>query len=153
MRHVTSARMLLVSGFLATTAACATTSTPKSYTANGTQFGDAVITGDQIDAEHVANAWELLRRLVPRYTYLEDRAGRASAIVGRRGRSSIAVSNSESPIVIVDGVRLASLELLQEMPTNAIDRIELRRGSRGTSTEGTNATAGVIYIHTLSGSE
>jgi hypothetical protein len=38
------------------------------------------------------------------------------------------------------------------MATDAIDRIELRGGSRGTSVEGTGASAGVIYIHTRSGS-
>jgi outer membrane cobalamin receptor len=114
--------------------------------------GDFLITGDQIDAEHVGNAWDLLRRMVPRYTYVEDRAGRAVGIVGHRGRSSISVSNSESPLVLVDGARLSSLELLQEMPTDAIDRIEVRGSGRGTSREGTNAGAGVIYIHTRSGS-
>lgn len=151
MRHVASARMLLVSGFLAAAMGCAT-NTPMSYVGNRSPFGDALITGDQIDAERVANAWELLRRLVPRYTYQEDKSGRASAIFGRRGRSSISVSNSESPLVIVDGARLSSLELLQEMPTGAIDRIEVRGSGRGTSREGTNAGAGVIYIHTRSGS-
>jgi outer membrane cobalamin receptor len=94
----------------------------------------------------------LLRQLVPRYSYVEDRSGRAVAINGHRGRSSISLSNSESPIVIVDGARIAAVDVLQQMSKDAIDWIELRKGSRGTSTEGTNATAGVIYIHTRSGS-
>jgi outer membrane cobalamin receptor len=55
-------------------------------------------------------------------------------------------------MVIVDGARLSSLELLQEMPTDAIDRIELLSSLRGTSKQGTNASAGVIYIHTRYGS-
>lgn len=127
------------------------TDQPRSAPASS-RSGDLLITGDQIDAEHLSNAWDILRRMVPRYTYLEDRAGRAVGIVGRRGRSSISVSNSESPLVLVDGARLSSLELLQEMPTGAIDRIEVRGSGRGTSREGTNAGAGVIYIHTRSGS-
>jgi outer membrane cobalamin receptor len=151
MRHAGFATMLLAVCFLATTAACAS-NTPRRHAENGSQFGDAVITGDQIDAQHAPNAWVLLRRLVPRYTYVEDRAGRAVSISGHRGRSSIVLANSESPMVIVDGARLSSLELLQDMPPDAIDRIELRGGSRGTSKEGTNASAGVIYIHTRSGS-
>jgi outer membrane cobalamin receptor len=52
----------------------------------------------------------------------------------------------------VDGARLAALDVLQQMPKDAIDRIELRGSSRGTNSEGTNASAGVIYIHTRSGS-
>lgn len=152
MRHAGFATMSLGVCFLAMTAACASNA-PRRYAENGSRFGDAVITGDQIDAQHAPNAWELLRRLVPRYTYVEDRAGRAVSIHAHRGRSSIVLANSEAPMVIVDGARLSSLELLQEMPPDAIDRIELRRGSRGTNAEGTNASAGVIYIHTRSGSE
>lgn len=151
MRYAGFARLFLPICFLATGLSCAS-SAPKGYEESRSQFGDALITGDQIDAQHVSNAWELLRKMVPRYTYVEDRAGRAVAINAHRGRSSIVLSNSEAPMVIVDGVRLSSLELLQEMPTNAIDRIELRGSSRGTSSEGTNATAGVIYIHTRSAS-
>lgn len=151
MRRARLDRMSLVVCCLAMTAACAS-ATPGHYAADGSEFGDALITGDQIDAQHAPNAWELLRRLVPKYTYVEDGSGRASSIHGRRGRSSITLANSEAPIVMVDGARLSSLELLQDMPTNAIDRIELLGGPRGTSTQGTNASAGVIYIHTRFGS-
>lgn len=151
MRHAGFARLSLSSLLVLTSVACAS-GTPSRYAPNSSPFGDAVITGDQIDAQHAANAWELLRQLVPRYTYVEDRGGRASSIHAHRGRSSISLANSEAPMVIVDGARLSSLELLQDMPTDAIDRIELLGGSRGTSSQGTNATAGVIYIHTRSGS-
>jgi len=135
---------------LATTSACV--STAPRYLGDGSQYGDRVITADQIDAQHAPNAWELLRQMVPRYTYVEDRMGRAVSINAHRGRSSIALAGSEAPLVIVDGTRLAAVDILQQMPKDAIDRIELRNGSRGTSTEGTNASAGVIYIHTRSGS-
>ena len=151
MRHARFARISFVVCSLAAATACAANQHSR-YEENGSQFGDALFTGDQIDAQHASNAWDLLRKLVPRYNYVEDRAGRAVAINAHRGRSSIVLGSSEAPMVIVDGVRLASLELLQELPTNAIDRIELRSGSRGTPTEGTNATAGVIYIHTRSAS-
>src|ERR1700686_4477345 len=149
MRHTWFATMSLTACYLVTTSACATNK-PR-YAENGSQYGDLVITADQIDAQHVPNAWELLRQLVPRYTYVEDRSGRAVSIHGHRGRSSISVATAEAPLVIVDGARLVALDVLQQMPTDAIDRIELRGGSRGTSAEGTNASAGVIYIHTRSG--
>ena len=151
MRHARFAPTFLAACYLATTSACAS-SPRRANPENGSQFGDLVITAEQIDAQHAPNAWELLRRLVPRYTFVEDRSGRAVSIHGHRGRSSISLAGSETPLVIVDGARLASLDVLQQMPKDAIDRIELRGGSRGTSTEGTNASAGVIYIHTRSGS-
>jgi outer membrane cobalamin receptor len=135
---------------LAAPAAC--TSNRLRYADGESPFGDVVISGDQIDSQHVQNAWEALRRLVPRYSYTEDRAGRAISINGHRGRSSIWLANSEQPVVLVDGARLTSLDVLQQMPPDAIDRIELRRGARGTTVEGTDAGAGVIYIHTRSGS-
>src|SRR5512141_1186968 len=103
-----------------------------TFANNAPQFGDAVITGDQIDAQHASNAWDLLRRLLPRYSYIEDKSGRPLRIVGHRGRSSISVPGSDSPMVVVDGARLTSLDVLQNMPTEAIDRIEVQGGSRGT---------------------
>ncbi len=151
MRHAQLPLIFLAASYLATTYACAS-GPPRRGDENGSRFGDLVISSEQIDAQHSANAWDLLRQLVPRYTYVEDRAGRAVSIRGHRGRSSIALASSESPIVIVDGARLSAVDVLQQMPTDAIDRIELRGASRGTSTEGTGAGGGVIYIHTRSGS-
>jgi outer membrane cobalamin receptor len=151
MRPTRFAEAVFAACIVSATVACAHNA-PGEFPDNSSQFGDAVITGDQIDAQHAPNAWELLRRLLPRYNYIEDRAGRAVSIVGHRGRSSISVAGSESPMVLVDGARLSSLELLQNMPPDAIDRIEIQGGARGTNKQGTNATAGVIYIHTRSGS-
>lgn len=131
------------------TACASATSHPVQDSRNG--FGDAVITADQIDNDHAANAWELLRHMVPRYSYVEDKSGRAIAITGHRGRSSISVAGSESAIVVLDGSRLITLEVLQTMPPGSIDRIEVQSGMRGTKKEGTNATAGVIYIYSRSG--
>lgn len=131
------------------TACASVASHPVQDSRNG--FGDAVITADQIDDEHLANAWDLLRHMVPRYSYIEDKSGRAVAITGHRGRSSISVAGSESAIVVLDGARLNTLEVLQTMPTGSIDRIEVQSGMRGTKKEGTNASAGVIYIYSRSG--
>ena len=151
MRHARLATMFFASSSLAIALACAT-NPPRKADENGSRFGDLVINSDQIGAQHAANAWELLRVLVPRYTYVEDRAGRAVSIHGHRGRSSISLASSEAPQVIVDGARLSSVDVLQQMATDAIQRIELRGGPRGTNVEGTGASAGVIYIHTWSGS-
>jgi hypothetical protein len=118
---------------------------------NDSHFGDVTLGGDEIDAQHARNAWEFLRARVHRYTYIEDRSGRAVAIRGHRGRSSILL-DGDSPIVVVDGARLIAFDVLQGMPTSAIDRIQILSGLRGTSWEGTGATAGVIYIFTRSGS-
>ena len=152
MRRTRLATLSLALCFSATAAACASNTPPTWYVASGSAFGDALISGDEIDAQHQPNAWLLLRKVAPRYSYLEDRMGRAVLISRHRGRSSIVLNGSEIPMVIVDGARISSLDVLQGMPTDAIDRIELLSSARGTSVQGTNATAGVIHIHTRWGS-
>ena len=152
MRHTGFASLSLAACFSAVAVACAS-NPPLRYAETTTSpYGDAIITGDQIDAQHAADAWDLLKKVAPRYNYLVDRSGRAIAIARQRGKSSISIGTSESAMVIVDGARLNSLELLQNMPTDAIDRIELISSSHGTSIEGTGASAGVIHIHTRFGS-
>jgi outer membrane cobalamin receptor len=150
MRHTSFTAISVATYCLASFSGCV--STAPRYLGNGSEYGDRIITADEIDAQPVPNAWELLRQLVPRYNYVEDRMGRAVSISAHRGRSSIVVAGSEAPLVIVDGARISAVDVLQQMPKDAIDWIELRNGARGTSTEGTNASAGVIYIHTRSGS-
>ena len=151
MRHSGFATLSLAVCFSAVAVACASNQ-PLRYAESTSPYGDAVITGDEIDAQHQANAWDLLKKVAPRYNYLVDRSGRAIAIARQRGKSSISLGTSESAMVIVDNARLNSLELLQNMPTDAIDRIELISSSHGTSVEGTGASAGVIHIHTRFGS-
>ena len=151
-RQMSRARLAVIPLIVSITCltACASVpSQPVHDSRNG--YGDAIITADQIDNEHAANTWELLRHMVPRYSYVEDKSGRAVAITGHRGRSSISVGGSESAIVVLDGSRLITLELLQTMPTGSVDRIEVQSGMRGTKKEGTNASAGVIYIYSRSG--
>ena len=122
----------------------------KQIASNSSHFGDVSMNGDEIDAHHARDVWELLRSTVPRYSFIEDRDGRALAIQGHRGRSSMLL-DSETPIVVIDGVRLLYYDVLQAMPTDAVDSIEVLSGLRGTSIEGTGAAAGVIYIFTRSG--
>lgn len=149
MRHSGFTTLSLAVCFSAV--ACASNQ-PLRYAEATSPYGDAIITGDEIDAQHSTDAWDLLKKVAPRYNYIVDRSGRAIAIARHRGKSSISLGTSESAMVIVDGARLNSLELLQNMPTDAIDRIELLSSSRGTSVEGTGASAGVIRIHTRFGS-
>ena len=152
MRHTSFATLSLTACLSAVAVACASNAPLRYAETKTSPYGDAVITGDEIDAQHSPDAWDLLKKVAPRYNYLVDRSGRAIAIARQRGKSSVSLGTSESAMVIVDGARLNSLEILQNMPTNAIDRIELLSSSHGTSVEGTGASAGVIHIHTRFGS-
>jgi hypothetical protein len=107
----------------------------------------------EISAEEIArsgytNAWDLLRARARRYDFLEDRYGRPRGIRTRRGRSTVVMAGSDSPMIIIDGARVVDFSMLRDLPTDAISSIELMDGITGTVAQGTNAAAGVIYIHT-----
>jgi hypothetical protein len=114
---------------------------------------EQIASKDTISAEEIArlgfsNAWDLLRARARRYDFYEDRYGRPRGIKTRRGRSTISVADSDTPMILVDGARLSDFGALRDLPTDAISSIELLNGISGTVSQGTNAAAGVIYIHT-----
>jgi outer membrane cobalamin receptor len=49
---------------------------------------------------------------------------------------------------VIDGARVSDFTALRDLPADAISSIELLSGITGTAAQGTNAAAGVIYIHT-----
>jgi len=112
-----------------------------------------VITSDEIARSASTNAWDLLRDRARQYEFSEDQYGRPRAVRTRRGRSTINVASADVPLIIVDGARLTDLGALRDMPTASIQSVELLSGIGGTVSQGTNAGAGVIYIHTWEASE
>lgn len=124
---------------------CATAGTHKEDATSG---GALTITQEQIERSGATTAWEVLKNEARRYTYKEDRSGRPLRIVAQRGVSSITLSDSDSPMVIIDGARLTDVAALAQLPAGALASIEILSGIRGSGSQGTNASAGVIYIHT-----
>jgi outer membrane cobalamin receptor len=106
------------------------------------------ISADEIARSGFNNAWDLLRARARRYDFYEDRYGRPRGIKTRRGRSTINMADSDTPMILVDGARVSDFGALRDLPTDAISSIELLNGISGTVSQGTNAAAGVIYIHT-----
>lgn len=117
-----------------------------------TASGDLVVVALDAGAVRFSSVWDLLRNRFPRYNYVEDRFGRALYIQGHRGRSSISLGASDKPIVIIDGARLIAVDVLQQLPVDGVESIEILGGLTGTTRQGTNAGAGVISIHTIAGS-
>jgi hypothetical protein len=110
--------------------------------------GNQIITSDEIARSGLNNAWDLLRKRARGYDFSEDRYGRPRAIRTRRGRTSLSIKDGDAPMVIIDGARLTDVAALRDLSTDAIDSVELLNGISGTASQGTNASAGVIYIHT-----
>ncbi len=113
-----------------------------------TPAGTDIITGEQIQKSTATNVWDLLRARAYKYDFKEDRNGVPSTIQTRHGRSSVALRDSDTPLVLVDGARLTDFRFLRQMTTDSIDMIEMMNGITGTVAQGTNASAGVIVIHT-----
>lgn len=106
------------------------------------------ISAEEIARSGFTNAWDLLRARAHRYDFYEDRYGRPRGIKTRHGRSTITMADSDTPMILVDGARVSDFAALRDMPADAISSIELLNGITGTASQGTNAAAGVIYIHT-----
>lgn len=106
------------------------------------------ISAEEIARSGFTNAWDFLRARARRYDFYEDRYGRPRGIKTRRGRSTISMADSDTPMILVDGARLSDFGALRDLPTDAISSIDLLSGIAGTVAQGTNAAAGVIYIHT-----
>lgn len=107
-----------------------------------------VISADEISRSPSTNAWDLLRRRARQYDFSEDQFGRPRDVRTRRGRSTINIANADTPLILIDGARLIDLAVLRDLSTGSIQSVELLSGIRGTVSQGTNAAAGVIYIHT-----
>lgn len=131
--------------FAAPLVACVTSPRPSSELAapQGQTFS-----ADEIARSGFANAWDFLRAKARRYDFYQDRYGRPRGIKTRRGRSTINVADSDSPMIVIDGARLSDLTALRDLPCDAISSIEILNGISGTVAQGTNAAAGVIFIHT-----
>lgn len=106
------------------------------------------ISAEDIARSGFTNAWDLLRARARRYDFYEDRYGHPRGIKTRRGRSTINMADSDTPMILVDGARVSDFGVLRDLSTDAISSIELLNGITGTASQGTNASAGVIYIHT-----
>jgi outer membrane cobalamin receptor len=106
-----------------------------------------VVTAEAIAATHASTVWDALRLTVRNVTYSTDSRGRPGAIRAR-GRSSVRLDDSVQ--VYVDGVLVADLSILGQMPASTVERIEVLSGIEATTYFGTNAGDGVINIITRS---
>jgi outer membrane cobalamin receptor len=118
---------------------CAHAKAERAVLAPGKTF-----TADDIARSGATTAWEVLRRSGSHIS-LSD----GTVPVGRRGRSSIVLSNP--PLVYIDGARLVEFNNLRQLPADHIDSMRILSGIEATPLYGTNAGNGVIEIRTRTG--
>jgi outer membrane cobalamin receptor len=137
-------RLLLGASAVAalTLAACARNPTPRETIPNSN-----LITAEQIAAWGSSDAWEVLRRSGK--VRLRESAGEPVRMVSGRGRSSILLD--DSPMVILDGVRVGDVEILRYVRASSIAQVRFLNSVQGTVAYGTGAVSGVIEIDTKQG--
>jgi hypothetical protein len=91
-------------------AACASSPPGSDSAAPPARGGSDLITRAEMDRGQWVDAYELVRNLRPRW--IEARG--VDTVIGRAGEVQ----------VYVDGMRLGSVDLLRNVPTSAIDRLE-----------------------------
>lgn len=143
-RDVAIQSALLVASILAASGCHVPITTGEQLNAVGTDR----ITNTDIEKSAATNVWDLLRARAYKYEFREDRNGVPYSIKTRHGRTSVALADGDTPIVLVDGARLTDFRFLRQMTCDSIDMIEMLNGITGTVAQGTNASAGVIAIHT-----
>ncbi len=108
---------------------------------------EIVITEAEITRLRAVTAWEAVVRRVPGLIYDLDRNGEPTR-VWRHGRGSLL---NETPLLIVDGVRVADIRALAEMPVSEVEVIRVRTGLESSAEYGTNSAGGVILVETHRG--
>lgn len=108
------------------------------------------ITEEEIQRSGAATAWDVLKREASVMTFGHNRHGQPARF-GRRGRASIMLE--DSPLVIIDGVRMSDFRVLADLPAATLRDIWVLNGIDGTTYYGTDAVAGVVLVRTKQGSE
>ena len=109
-----------------------------------------VITAEEIADSHVADASEVLR-WTGQFRMREDRNGTPLDIKIRRGKSSILLTDADTPVIVIDDMRVTDLIELRAVDAGSIAAIEILDSNASTTRFGTNAGAGAIVITTKSG--
>lgn len=104
-----------------------------------------VITEEMIAASGAATAWDVVRQS-GFYKVANDGGGGRYGVRSRRGKTSVLLTLSDVPRLIIDGARVSDLSQLRQMSANSIAWVQLLGGIDGGSEEGQNSGGGVIRI-------
>ena len=108
-----------------------------------------VITAEDIQRTGATNAWDALKECGAPVSLRERWDGEPAGLQSKRGRSSMVIRSSDTPVVLLDGARLNDFRSLKQIAAHSIFEIRILSGIEGTVREGTNAGGGVIIIQTM----
>ena len=110
--------------------------------------GGQVVTAERIAQMNALTAWDVVRRSGFMVSAGNDKQGRAQRLQSRRGRSSVVLGHSDTPLVLLDGVRTHDVRMLERIPAQTVAYVRYLTGIEATVTQGTDAGGGMIELRT-----
>ena len=125
-------------------AACGSASSQRQTVGGVPPDLGTMITQEQIAASGARTAWEALRLAAAAIQLRETRG--SAARIQRRGRTSIYLDDQVR--VVVDNVRVADLQMLQQIAAADIFKIQVLNAMDATTYFGGTSSSGVVIITT-----
>ncbi|MGH7574096.1 MAG: TonB-dependent receptor plug domain-containing protein [Longimicrobiales bacterium] len=121
-----------------------------STNSQGGRGGDAdgpgqLITSKMIRDSRLSNGWDVLRRYARHLSFSEHERGPVR--ITRRGRESIYLN--ESPLLLIDGVKVQDFRTLVSLPARDIESIRILSGAESSVHHGIFAASGAIVVRTI----
>lgn len=110
----------------------------------------ASVTGEKLAANPVADVAQALQGQLPG-VQITSQDGRPGASMAIRIRGGGSVTQSNDPLVIVDGVQLGDVSEMSEIPADNIESIDVLKDAATTAIYGASGANGVILITTKGG--
>ncbi|MDO5447361.1 MAG: TonB-dependent receptor [Prevotellaceae bacterium] len=110
----------------------------------------ASVTGEKLAANPVADITQALQGQLPGVN-VTSQDGRPGASMSIRVRGGGSVTQSNDPLVVVDGVQLSSASEMNEIPADNIESIDVLKDAATTAIYGASGANGVILITTKGG--
>ena len=134
-------RLSVASFFVLALTGCASV---RPLTSTPARMQGRVITEDMIAATSAATAWDVIQH--SGFYRMVGNGGSKAGVHSKRGKTSVVLTYSDVPRLIVDGARVSDLSMLREISAGSIAWIQLLGGIDGGSEEGQNSGGGVIRI-------
>ena len=110
---------------------------------------ETVITEAEIARLSVRTAWDVVRLRAPRLIFGQDAQGNPSQVRIQAPRS---VNADETPLLVVDGMRMGDLGYLTEIPASTIHAMRILDSESAEPLYGLPAAGGAIVVETKNGS-
>ena len=122
---------------------------PRAATSVAPMAGrETLITEDDIARMSVHTAWDAVRLRAPRFTFGLDPTGRPTRVRIQAQQSVVA---DETPLLVVDGVKVSDIQYLSQIPASDVLAIHILDAEAAEPLYGLSAAGGAIVVETKRG--